>query len=160
MKIYFILLISIILITSCKDCPVEYVEVPKDTLKSINFKHNLQESNFMYDTDTLKIEILDTNIIDSKSLNNDLFSVKASISSSVSGTPNHVFELISSDLRFEVNPYNNYEMWIMNFQPNIDSTRTFSVGRYIYYTLAIDFSSINPYYLDSYFTIFVESTTE
>lgn len=160
MKSIFILLISIVLITSCKDCPVEYIEVPVDTLKNIKFIHNLQESNFMTDEDTLKIEILDTNMIDLKSLNDIIFSVEASVSSSVSGTTNHVFELISSDLRFEANPNNNYEMWIMDFQPTIDSTRTNRVSRYLYYVLIINYSNVNEYYKKSTVNFFVESTTE
>ena len=161
MKIFFILLINVLFLTSCKnDCPVKVVEDPKETLRQINIKHNLQESNFMTDADTLKIEILDTNLFGQNPFKEILILIEANLSSSASGSNNNAYELINSDLRFEVNPNNEFEMWIMGFIPNLDSTRTLGVSRFLYYNLSIDFEMVNEYYKDSYLTFFVESTTE
>jgi hypothetical protein len=159
MKTCFIFLISFLFITACNDSTVKYVEVPA-SFENIEFKHNLQESNFMTDEDTLKIEILDTNLIDPKYLKNDLFTVEAQLSSSAAGTKNHIFELISSDLYFEINPNNEYEMWVMNFKPNLDSTRTYGVSRYTQYVLIMKYSKVDERYRNSYINFYVESTTE
>ncbi len=162
MKSYFILLISILFVFSCSDdSTVKYVEVPVDTLKTIKFKHNLQESNFMTDVDTLKIEILDKNLKEYKMPFSNLLLVKGRLSPNITGRPNFAFEQINSDLRFEINPNNKYEIWITNLQPTIDSTRSHGdVSRYDYYTIDILFSLIDEYYKDSFFTFFVQSTTE
>lgn len=157
MKSFFILLISIILITSCKDCPVEYVEVPKGEFININISPNPHRTYFMTDVDTLKIKILDTNLINSFQNNTNLYSASGFY---ISESNNIALEYVESDLTFKVNPNDLYEMWIMGFEANLDSTRTFGVGKFDYYSLSINFWKIDPYYMGSNITIFVESTTE
>lgn len=158
MKIYFILLISALVLTlsSCEDCPVRVIEVPVDTLKNIPFKHNLQASNFMKDTDTLKIEILDTNVANSIRSFGGLFIVEGVLTEA----SNFTYEMINPDLFFARNPNKKNEFWIWGFQANIDSTRTYSVGRFDNYYVDLNFSLINEYYRDKSILLFVESTTE
>lgn len=161
MKPFFILLTSILVLTSCSESPVMCLDESGGTLRNIKFSHNLQESNFMTDVDTLKIEILDTNLNDFIKQNKDIYIVKARVYNKENNSNNRLFEYIDPDLRFEINPNNKYEIWIMDLQPTIDSTRTNGgVSRFNYYILDINFSIINPYYLDSHITFFVQSTKE
>lgn len=161
MKLYFILLISLLIIlTSCKECPVQTIEVPVDTLKEIPIKHNLQKSNFMNDSDTLKIDILDSNFINSVYYPFEIFITQGHVSFSEAGTINDLFESIDPDLTFERNPKNKYEFWIFGFHANLDSTRSYGVGRFDYYILNINFSIFNPYFINKSIVFFVASTTE
>lgn len=161
MKLYFILLISLLIIlTSCKECPVQTIELPVDTLKEIPIKHNLQKSNFMNDSDTLKIEILDSNIVNSIQFLSAVFFTQAHVSISQTSTRNNLFESINPDLSFERNPKNKYEFWIFGFHANLDSTRSYGVGRFDYYIVDVSFSIFNPYFINKSIVFFVASTTE
>lgn len=162
MKLYLTLLVCGLLASSCTENIVRNTIIKSDdTLRNIKFSHNLQESNFMTDADTLKIMILDTNIEDYYKPLSRLVLVKGSLSSRITGSNNHTFEQINADLKIQVNPNNKYEIWIMNLQPTIDSTRSHSINnRFDYYWVDIFFSHINPYYLDVTQSVFVQSTIE
>ena len=141
MILYFLFLICLLFIlTSFIYITGFPIEVPVDTLKEIPIKHNLQKSNFMNDSDTLKIEILDSNIVNSIQFLSAVFFTQAHVSISQTSTRNSLFESINPDLSFERNPKNKYEFWIFGFHANLDSTRSYGVGRFDYYIVNVSFS--------------------
>lgn len=159
MKLFYILLIStLIMITSCRDYPVQIVDAPKDTLRDIQITNNLPKSNFISDRDTLKIEILDSTIASFNNFQDLLFVYGVTLGNKF--TNNRIFELITKDIFIKINPKNKNEIWFYGFNANLDSTRHFSVGKFDYYRLTLTFSNINPYYVDKVIGFYVESTTE
>lgn len=152
-----LILVSIILFaTSCRHTPVQFVEVPINPPQEIEFKTNLVEGRFIKDTDTLKIELMDTSLVTTYSFKN-FFSYVGNVVPAHYNTKNPVYELIHLQLTEEVNPNNEFEIWVYGFKANLDSTRENQIGRFLNYLVNIGHEQ---YYINNELTFDVVSTTE
>ncbi len=159
MKKLLILVSLFILITSCRDTPVKFVEVPINPPQEIDYKTNLQEGRYLKDTDTLKIELLDTSLVTPYSFK-DFFSYVGNVVPSKHDTENPVYEFIHLQLIEEINPDNEYEIWVYGFKPNLDSTKQKQIGRFLNYNVTTGNSLSDHHFINNEITFDVVSTTE
>ncbi len=147
-----------IIISSC-EAPIKYVEVPRNPPTEISFKTNLLDDRYLKDTDTLKIELIDTSLVSAFYFRN-FFSFTGNVDPNIFDTQNEVYEFIHLLLTIEVNPDNPYELWVFGYKANLDSTRKKNIGRYLNYTIKIGSSLEERYYIDNEIDFDVISTTE
>jgi len=159
MRKIILIFVLVILIASCNEAPVNYVEVPRNPPTEISYKTNLLNDRYLKDTDTLRIELLDTSLVSTFYFKN-FFSFTGNIDPSIFETKNEVYEYIHLLLTIEVNPDNPYELWVFGYKANIDSTRTKKLGRYLNYTIIIGSTLDERYYIDNELDFDVVSTTE
>ncbi len=159
MKNTFFILLSLILFSSCEDNPTKIIEVGVDKYQYIEtypFNRNI----FIRDNDTLKIEILDSNVVNQIVDFVDILKVTAQLSDEGDSESHWVYETITSDLSIERNPEKTSEFWVFGFQANIDSNRRFINSRFDFYYMDLEYSNLSPYYYDKNFVVYVESSTE
>lgn len=156
MKNVLILVSLILFTTSCRHTPVQFVEVPINPPQEIEFKTNLVEDRYFKDTDTLKIELIDTSLVTPYAFKN-FFSYVGNVVPTHYNTKNPVYEFIHLQLTEEVNPNNVYEMWVYGFKANLDSTRKNQIGRFLNYVVTIGHEQ---YFINNEITFEVVSTTE
>lgn len=145
---------------SCKDNPTKFIEIPVDMYKSIPTYPENYSSYSIRDNDTLKIKIKDSIVANLIKPPFTFLSVSGELSRDIIESPPFVYELITSDLKIKQNPENKAEIWILGFQPNLDSNRRYIPSRFDYYGVDLEFSILNPYYRDVHFLLDVESSTE
>lgn len=148
----------LLLVSSCKDTSINFKEVPLDPPMEIQYKINLQGDKYIKDTDTLKIEIIDTSLVNTYYMK-DFAILLGKITPSLLNTDNPVTAFIDN-VTFEVNPNNNYELWVYGFEANLDSTRQKHIGIYLNYILHLDFSTFKFNYIDKEIAFNVVSTKE
>ncbi len=115
-SIFFLFIFS-----SCDDNPAKIVERRIDKYLYIETRPENDSRNYMSNEDTLKINILDSNVVNLIEPSLDFVTVEGELNDSKGVRNTWVIENITSDLRIERNPSKSNELWVFGFQPNLDS---------------------------------------